>query len=98
MPLFVRRFDTFSQSDYVRSDETLFREGKRRDKATKRRMRHKQDVTKGWKRAKSHSASWILAAIYTIHMLVCVRTCGMVPRCVIECFIHKRRTKPACLS
>lgn len=37
-----------------------------------------------------------------ICMYSCVRTCvytyGMVPRYVIECFIHKRRTKPACLS
>jgi len=70
---FVRCFDTFSQVDRVCSDETLFQEGKRKDKATKRRMRHKQNVTRGWKRAKSHSASWILAAICTIH--VCLYAC-----------------------
>lgn len=34
----------------------------------------------------------------TYVMYVCMCTYGMVPRCVIECFIHKRRTKPACLS
>ena len=73
--------------------------GKEERQSDKKTHETQQNVTRGWKRAKSHSASWILAAICTIHaMPVCVRTCGMVPRYVIECFIHKRRTKPVCLS
>lgn len=43
--------------------------------------------------------SRILAYIYIyygifVYVYVCVRTYGTAPRCVIECFIHKRRTKP----
>lgn len=69
--------------------------GEKKRKESKSRMSREEM----WKRAKSHRARELDSCGDT-RMSVCVCTCtyGMVPRCVIECFIHKRRTKPVCLS
>lgn len=68
----------FSHADRIRNDEILLR-GEReteRQKDTRREKRkeQKQNVTRGWKRAKSHSASWILAVIrmLCVYTSVCV--------------------------